>query len=33
MDDDLLEHSDTVFIGAVDYNMTEEEFIEEEPIL
>lgn len=29
MDEDLLEHSDTVFIGAVDYNMTEEEFIEE----
>ena len=29
MDDDMIEFSDTVFIGAVDYNMTEEEFIEE----
>ena len=29
MDEDMLEHSDTVFIGAVDYNMSEEEFAEE----
>ena len=29
MDDDMIEFSDTVFIGAVDYNMTEEEFVEE----